>query len=444
VEAEAGFDLGLLGGVVVDASGRAPRRANVYVRDGRVADVSVETRAARRTVDCDGLLVMPGLVNLHVHARPGRALGDGLPMLVWHERWADGLARAMRDGDAYVGALLAFTECLLGGTTSALVMTPRYLEAADAARDVGIRAIVVPLAVDDETAAGTGDDLQESIATITSLGRQEGERVQVWFGFDSTYSTSERGIRAVAASARAVPLGVHTHLSEEREDARLRLGTKGLFGVHYLHDCGLLDLEQPVVLAHCNWLDDDEIELLAAARALTVAHNPTSNMHLGTGVCPVGRLRGAGVRIGLGSDGMLSNFHLDMFQVMRGACMLQRISALDAGALSSIDAFELATVGGGRVFAERLGEVAPGAPADLVVVDPRHPRLSPTVESGTDANIVALLVWCAAPSDVRTVVVDGRIVVDDGRLCAVREDEVVARAQETFDRIYARIDSKQP
>ncbi|MCD6033913.1 MAG: ssnA, partial [Thermomicrobiales bacterium] len=251
------FDLGIEGAIVLDTSA-APRLANVYVRDGLIADVTTERRSAQQTLRRDGAILIPGLVNLHLHTRPGRALGDGLPLMVWHERWADGLTLRMQEGDAYAGAALAFSECLLGGTTAVVVMTPHYLEAAQAARDLGIRAIVVPLAVDEPEARGTGDDLLASIETIAALGSQRGERVQVWLGFDGVGTTSEDGIRAVADAARSIPLGIHTHISEAEEDARQPHGAKGLSGVRYLADCGLLDQSEPVVLAHCNWLTEEE------------------------------------------------------------------------------------------------------------------------------------------------------------------------------------------
>ena len=424
---------GIEGAVVLDSRGE-PRRANIYAEGGTITAVTEERIEADRVLQRDGAVVIPGLANLHVHMRPGRALGDGLPMLVWHERWADGLTLRMEEGDGYAGAMLALSECLLGGTTCVVVMTPHYLEAAQAARDIGIRAIVAPLGVDLPEAAGTGDDVAGSIQTITALGRQLGERVRVWFGLDSTYSTSEEGLRTVAAAARELPLGLHTHMSEETHDARMPLGSKGLHGAYYFEDVGLLDLPEPVVLAHCNWLEPREIELLAAAPAAIVAHNPTSNMHLGTGVCPVLELLDAGVRLGLGTDGMLSNYHLDMFEVMRGAAMLQRVTRTDASALGSAKTLELATHGGG-VFDDRAGFIEPGAPADLAVLDLRGPRFAPRVDLGDDSNLLALVVWCAGAGDVTDVIVDGRVVVEDRNLTTASTDAIIADVDAVFDRI---------
>jgi 5-methylthioadenosine/S-adenosylhomocysteine deaminase len=433
------FDLGIEGAVILDASGAA-RQANVYVRDGLIAAVTTERRSALQTLRRDGAIVIPGFVNLHLHTRPGRALGDGLPLMVWHERWADGLTLRMREGDGYAGAALAFSECLLGGTTSVVVMTPHYLEAAQAARDIGIRAIVVPLAVDLPEAVGTGDDLLTSIETIAAIGPQQGQRVQVWLGFDGVESTSEAGVRAVAEAARSIPIGVHTHINESEEDARKPHGAKGLAGVRLLEDCGLLDQTNPVVLAHCNWLTEEEMTAFVAAPSVVVAHNPTSNMRLGVGICPVPALRRAGVRLGLGTDGMLSNFFLDFFQVMRGACMLQRITALDANALSTHDVFALATTGG-KVFDDVSGEIVVGAPADLVVLDPVGPHFLPRIDLGEDSNLLALVVWCASPADVRDVVVDGQLVVGEGKLRTAPLSRIETAAQRALERIITELNA---
>jgi 5-methylthioadenosine/S-adenosylhomocysteine deaminase len=148
----------------------------------------------------------------------------------------------------------------------------------------------------------------------------------------------------------------------------------------------------------------------------------------------VTELRQRGVRLGLGTDGMLSNFFLDFFQVMRGACMLQRVAALDANALSSHDVFALATAGG-QLFDECAGKIVPGAPADLVVLDPSGPHFLPRIDLGEDSNLLALVVWCASPADVRDVVVDGEVVVAEGALRTARMSRIKTAAQQALERI---------
>lgn len=187
--------------------------------------------------------------------------------------------------------------------------------------------------------------------------------MQYWLGFDAINGVSDATLRRMGEGARRLRGGIHGHMSESQEDTAWAPRTVGLDPAAYLARADVLGPR--TVLAHCNWLTREEIGLLAAT-GTSVSHNPTSNMKLGTGVCPVPALLAAGVNVGLGTDGMLSNFHLDMFEVMRGACMLARIHRLDAAALSSAQALTMATRVGARAvgLADELGVVAPGGAAD--------------------------------------------------------------------------------
>jgi 5-methylthioadenosine/S-adenosylhomocysteine deaminase len=163
-------------------------------------------------------------------------------------------------------------------------------------------------------------------------------------------------------------------------------------------------------------------------------------MKLGTGIAPVTELRARGVTVGLGTDGMLSNFHLDMFEVMRAACMLQRIHHLDAHALMSADVLEMATRSGAKAMGDagELGTIEPGKRADAILIDLAAPHFRPLIRGRHD-NLSALLVWCAHGSDVRTVIVEGTVVVHDRRLCLVDEAAIMAGVQRTAERLLKSI-----
>jgi 5-methylthioadenosine/S-adenosylhomocysteine deaminase len=165
-------------------------------------------------------------------------------------------------------------------------------------------------------------------------------------------------------------------------------------------------------------------------------------MKIGTGVCPVPDLLAAGVNVALGTDGMLSNFHLDMFQVMRGACQLQRIHRLDAQALSSEQVLTMATRNGARAvgLGNELGSIEVGRRADLVTIDLERVHLRPLLRGRHD-NLAGLLAWCARGSDVDTVLVDGQVVVERGHLTTMREKDIIARVQVTAESVLHRIDA---
>jgi 5-methylthioadenosine/S-adenosylhomocysteine deaminase len=417
----------------------------VVIDRGRFAAVTRGTRdpGADRLIRGEGCALLPGLINCHLHTRPGRALGDGLSLFDWHALYPDNFCRRMTEADSRAGALLAFADSLRRGTTTVMDMTCKPAGAFAAAEEIGIRARIVPLAADAASAGGGACDVYSEF--VDGLGGRvppPGARVQYWLGFDAVNGVDEATLRRMAADAKRLGVGIHGHMSESRDDAGWTDRERGVPAAIYLGRAGVLGPR--TLLAHCNWLVPEEIALLADT-GTCVSHNPTSNMKLGTGVAPVTELRARGVTVGLGTDGMLSNFHLDMFEVMRGACMLQRIHRLDADALLSWDVLEMATRDGARALGEAqdLGSVEAGKRADAMLLDLGAPHFRPLVRGRHD-NLAALLVWCAHGSDVRTVIVDGTVVVEDRRLCLANEAAIMDEAQRTAERLLAALPERIP
>jgi 5-methylthioadenosine/S-adenosylhomocysteine deaminase len=425
----------------MDDDRRVLDEGTVVMERGRIVAVEAGRRDPRadRVLEGRGRVLLPGLVNCHVHSRPGRALGDGKPLFEWHALYPDGFCREMSVEDSRVGSLLAFAESLRSGTTTVIDMTCKPAGAVAAAEAIGIRAFVAPLAADAEWAEDGACDAYPAMRDLIAAEapRRVGARVQYWLGFDAINGVSEATLREMAARAGQLAVGIHGHMSESREDAGWTDREHGMPAAVYLARTGVLGPR--TVLAHCNWLTPEEIGLLGTS-GTSVSHNPTSNMKIGTGVCPVPDLLAAGVNVALGTDGMLSSFHLDMFEVMRGACLLQRIHRLDAHALSSHQVLEMATRNGARAvgLGDELGAIQVGKRADVILIDTQRVHLRPLLRGAHD-NLAALLVWCARGSDVETVLVEGRIVVEGGRLVTVPEPEIVAAAQRTAEALLERV-----
>jgi 5-methylthioadenosine/S-adenosylhomocysteine deaminase len=439
--------LAIVGATIVTMNdGREVIEGGTVVIDrGRFAAVDRGTRDphADRLIRGDGCVLLPGLINCHLHSRPGRALGDGLSLFEWHALFPDRFCRQMTEADSRAGSLLAFAESLKRGTTTVMDMTCKPAGAFAAAEEIGIRARIVPLAADVESAGDGACDVYADFVTAIG-GRLPGPdaRVQYWLGFDAVDGVGERTLRQMGKDARRLGVGIHGHMSESRDDAGWTDRTHAMPAALYLRRAGVLGPR--TVLAHCNWVTPEEIAVLAET-GTSVAHNPTSNMKLGTGVAPVLELRAAGVTVALGTDGMLSNFHLDMFEAMRGACMLQRIHRLDAHALMSADVLEMATRGGARALGEQLalGSIEAGKRADAVLVDIGGVHFRPLIRGRHD-NLTALLAWCAHGSDVRTVVVDGTVVVEERRLCLADEAAIALDAQRSAERLLAAVPDIAP
>lgn len=427
------------GASVVTVDPEVPDRdcGTVVVEDGRIVDVLDGDRAldGDDVVDATGHALMPGLVNCHMHGRPARALGDGLTLREWHDRYPDNVVRRMRPGDAWLGAVSSCGELLLGGTTTILGMPNFPGEFGRGCEDVGIRACVGAHATDNPAMADSCDSLESNLEAVRS-GRID--RVRYWFGFEHQNAASDELVTTMARLAGELDTGMTSHLCEHAGDVERHVERHGIRPIPRYDELGVLS--ERAVFAHGNWLTDDEIALVAE-RGAGLVHNPTSNMRMGTGAADVPGWVRAGVRFGLGTDGPLSSFRLDMFEVMRATAMLARITNLDPELFPADQLLEIATIGGARTLGlgATTGSITPGKAADLVLVDLRRAHLAPRT-SGAHDNLASLLVFCGTPSDVRHVWVDGTKVVADGDLTTVSEPEIVDRLQDRIGDLSALFD----
>jgi 5-methylthioadenosine/S-adenosylhomocysteine deaminase len=245
-------------------------------------------------------------------------------------------------------------------------------------------------------------------------------------------------MQKVAAVSEENDLGIHTHMAETQYEIRAFREKKGVPEPNGLAEAGVLGPR--TLLAHCNWLTDDDIELLAST-STSVVHNPSSNMRFASGICRPIELREAGVNVALGTDGMLSGYELNMFAAMRAAAMLQRIDRLDPTALTSADVLEMATSVAGSILGTCTGHIEIGAPADVVVLDMSGLHLAPYRRDPlNDRDLLNLLVWCGRPSDVTHVIVDGEMLVRDRELTRMSSAEIRARSEATDARLRPLID----
>jgi 5-methylthioadenosine/S-adenosylhomocysteine deaminase len=368
---------------------------------------------ADMVVQRPGAVLMPGLVNGHMHSRPARALGDGLTLRVWHDHYPDNVVRMLEPGDVRRGALLGCGEALAGGTTTLLAMPNRPGEFGGACAELGIRACVAAHATDVPAMADSCDSLEDNIASVASQAHDTTDgRIRYWFGFEHQNAASDEMVLTMAKLAEENDTGLTTHLAEHQGDIDRHVERYGSRPVARYAGLGVLSAR--TVFAHGNWLDEGEIDTLAAAGA-AVIHNPVSNMRMGTGVAPMDTFLEAGLRTGLGTDGLLSSYRLDMFEVMRATAMLQRIHHLDPERMPARTVLRLATVDGAAALGlgDVVGAITPGRRADLALLDTRRLHLAPRVRGEHD-NLEALLVFAASAADVTDVWVDGAHVVTDG------------------------------
>ena len=347
-------------------------------------------------------LALPGLVNCHCHVAMTllRGIGGGLPLQRWLEEAIFPIEAKLTDADVAAGMTWGAIEMLSGGTTCVADMYDHTYAGAEALAATGMRGnLCFPgVAFPDGTPKGR---LEECVAFAkASLGG----RLAADICIHSEYLTDEGFCRALAAANCELGRPLHFHVSETRKEHDECIARHGRTPIEYLADTGILDCGG--YAAHCVWCTDDDFRVMAE-KGVTLVHNPTSNMKLGSGFARIVRAMELGVNVALGTDGTASNDNLDMFEEMHLASLVHKGLANDPTVLSPWDVIEMATKNGAKALGrEDGGEIAVGKAADLCVVDLDRPHLAPAYD------LPNLVVHSMHSSDVVLTVVAGEILYD--------------------------------
>jgi 5-methylthioadenosine/S-adenosylhomocysteine deaminase len=381
--------------------------------------------AAARVLNYPQGLVLPGLINAHTHAAMAlfRGLADDLPLEEWLNSHIFPAEKHLDYQFVYWGTRLAVAEMLLSGTTTFCDMYLFTDAVAQAAVDTGIRAVVGEVLYDFPS-PNYGKPENGLKFTEELCQTYEGHpRVRVAVEPHAVYTCSPDLLEKSKALADKHKTRWIIHLSETAREVADCLEHYGATPVGHLHRLGLLTGN--TVADHAVALTDRDMDLLAASGA-GVVHCPESNMKLASGMAPVADLLARGVPLSLGTDGCASNNNLDMLSEMDTAAKLAKVRGLDPTALPAREALTLATRQGARVLGleDETGRLAPGLKADLVVIDLDQPHLTPIYDPYSH------LVYAATGADVQTVIVEGRILVEDRQLLAFDVAETLARARE--------------
>ena len=428
----------LVRGAWVLTVGPAGRIADgaVHLRDGEIVavgtfdDLHAASPACEVVGDGTGI-VIPGFVNTHTHLSETLATGMGseLTLFEWGEQIITPIGRHLTARMATEGTVLKAAEMLLSGVTCVNDMFVHAnlggrvsCGAVDGLDRVGLRGAVSFGAEDAVTgsqemrAAGVAAVLEEQEQLAAACA--DSELIEFRYGIGTLLGQSDKLLAAGVERCRAEGWSVHTHLAEVREEvvmASLRWGRRPVAQAAAL---GLLEL--PTLFAHVIWVTEAEIAVLADAD-VAVAHNPIANMILGSGVCPVPRLRSAGIAVGVGTDGAASNDSQNMLEAVKATALLQKVAQIDPAVMSGDDALEMATLGGARALGldRVIGSLEVGKRADVVL-------LQDTAELAAIHDPVQQLVYATSPRSVRDVWVDGRRLVDDHTPTTVDEAEQIA------------------
>ncbi|HZI63264.1 MAG TPA: amidohydrolase family protein [Thermoanaerobaculia bacterium] len=416
----------LRGGTILTLDERATvlRGADLVIAGGRIAAVGpgqAGGRAAARVIDVTGCLVLPGLVQGHVHLGQTffRGLAEGRRLLSWLRERIWPLEAAHDDESAYWCALAGAAECLLGGTTTVqdIGIGPGIRGLLRALRDSGLRGVAGKCLMDsgDGLPAALAEDTDRALADTEELGLElagEGAgRLRYALNPRFILTCSDRLWRGIRELADRHGWPVHTHALEQRDETdAVRAAKGGRDEIEYFAEAGILATD--LRLAHGVWLTEEHLRRARGGR-FSVVHCPGSNLKLGSGIADVVGLRRAGVPVGVGADGAACNNHLDALEELRLAALLQKLRH-GPDAFGGLDALRLATSEGARAIGleRELGSLTAGRHADVVVLDGRRPELWAAPEADPH-DVVA---FGGARAAVRHVLVGGELLVENGRL----------------------------
>lgn len=452
-------DVVVRGGTVITMDpARRVLRGDLVIRGDRIVAIEPRRRTARpprraaRVIDAGGCVVVPGFVQAHVHLCQAlfRGMADDLPLMEWLRRRIWPLEAAHDERSLRASARLGLAEMMRAGTTSILdIGTVHHQDVVfEAMAESGIRGFSGKAMMDRGQGVPKGlrettrESLRESERLCERWHGAEGGRLGYAFGPRFILSCSETLLRETAELARERGARVHSHASEhkgERDEVRRQLGKDD---VDVLASWGVAGPD--VILAHGVQLGRAQMKRMAE-RGTRIAHCPSANLKLASGIADVVAMREAGLVVGLGADGAPCNNRMDPFTELRQAALLAKVRREDAAALAPVDALAMLTIDGARALGidAEVGSIEVGKKADLAVVrlDGLHSEPLPggeALDPGPGGDPIARLVYSATPADVSDVLIDGRIVVSRGALATLDEGAVRDDARREALRIRRR------
>jgi 5-methylthioadenosine/S-adenosylhomocysteine deaminase len=405
-------------------------QGNQIIQIGSKDDPEIKSLTAGETIDAPNSLILPGLINCHTHAAMScfRGMADDLPLNEWLYQYIfPAEAKFVTKEMVYFGTLLSCIEMVRSGTTTFCDGYFFEAEAARAVKDIGMRGILGEGILDVPT-----PDVKDPRQNI-----RKGEKfIEDWLGdklitptlfCHSIYTCSPETLKKAQKITHASNLPLLIHLSETQAEVRESLQRFGKRPVTYLDNLDLLD--ERLITSHLIWVDKEEIELLQRGR-VKVVHTPESNMKLASGVALIPAFLSRGIIVSLGTDGCASNNNLDLFLEMGMAARLHKVIFNDPTVLDARTALTLTTINAAKVLGrDDIGSLEQGKEADLIIVDLDQPHLIPLY------NPYSHLVYAASGSDVKTSIINGKVIMKDRKILTVDEEETMREVRKIAKRV---------
>ena len=430
--------------VTMDSVRSVIENGAVAVDDGIIVAIGTQTDiqykySARQTLAGDKRIVTPGLVNGHGHAAMTlmRGLADDLALMDWLNNYIFPSEVEFVDSEfVRVGTELACWEMIRGGTTTFVDMYYYPDTIANVVDSCGMRAMISTTVIDQRSpdAEGADDSIAKGIGFIDRW-KNRNSRITPMFGPHANYTLNAEQLAATREAAMQLGVPISIHMSESLFELQYSKDTFGMTSIEMYESIGFF--EGPTIAAHVVWPTEAEISILAR-RKVGVIHNPTSNMKIASGIAPVAEMLAAGVLVGLGTDGAASNNDLDMWEEMRLAAFLQKVDRMDPEVLPADTVLSMATIGGATAIGlgDRIGSLEVGKRADLIQIAFDDVHHVPTYD------VVSHLVYVTDEQDVASVVVDGHLLMHEGKMLTIDTERVATEAIAFATRIQQALDQR--
>lgn len=394
---------------------------NIFITNDKISRITppskIEITTGKNIINGRGKFLTAGFVNAHTHASMTllRSYADDLALMDWLNNHIWPIEEKIKRRDIYFGAALAAVEMIRGGTTTFMDMYgPCMEEVAKVVDESGLRGVL------SRGIVGIFDGeerLQSNVDLFKNFNGAANGRIKIMFGPHAIYTCPPDFLKHIAEVAGGLGAEIHMHMNETLDEINECMKNYGKRPFEVVAETGLLDLG--FLAAHCVHLSDNEIEIMKSKK-VRVAHNPTSNMKLASGIAPVQKLLDSGITVAIGTDGASSNNNLDMLEEIRLATFLAKIQTMSPLTIPADAALKMGTVEGAKaVGLEKVGQIAQGYKADLTLWDMSGVEWQPTY------NPTSLLVYSANSSSADTVIVDGKILMQGRELKTLDEEKII-------------------
>jgi 5-methylthioadenosine/S-adenosylhomocysteine deaminase len=400
------------------------------IKNDKITFIGKSTSAtnikAETKINAEGKVAIPGLINCHTHVPMTlfRGLAEDIPLDIWLKKTIWPLEAKLKSEDVYVGALLGCLEMIKTGTTCFADMYFHEDKVARALDKSGLRGVLAEGIIEAGNKALSKKMFDKSVDFAKSLHGCANGRINAMLGPHAVYSCSPKLLMKISDRASKLNVGVHLHLAESKRMFREYEKKHGSSEVEFLDKLGFL--KGHVLAAHCIDLSKKDMRILSK-RGVNVVYVPVANMKLGSGTAKIKDLTNLGVNVCLGTDGPASNNTLDMFETMKVAALLQKLTYMDPSVLPVYETLKMATLNGAKALGldKKIGSLEVGKKADLILIDLSKPHLKPL------HNIYANIVYATHGSDVDTVIVDGKILMINRQVKTLDEQAVMEKAEKT-------------